>query len=930
MRTSERFAMRSLRRFLTRLRNYATSRHDDARLREEIEEHIALATAENLRAGLSPAEARRQALLKFGGVEAIKEDYRAERGLIFIETLFQDIRYGLRMLRKSPGFTTVAVLTLALGIGANTAIFTLVNAVMLQSLPVRNPSELYRLGNDNFMCCEMSGLQGRYTLFSKALYDQLRDNTPEFSELTAFQAEAPAVSLRRNGAQGDSRVGHAEYVSGNYFQTFGLSPVLGRLLSHADDTPAAPPVAVMSYRTWHDFYGSDSSIIGSAFTVNTVSFTIVGVAPAGFYGDTLRSDPPDVWMPIATEALEDKRVVEVDRPDVQWLFLIGRMKPGERASQVQAHVTTEVQQWLSAQNFLNAEDRRDISKQKVILESAAGGVNSLREGYQNGLLVLTIISGLVLLIACANVASLLLARAMSSRLQTAVRIALGATRGRLIRQMVTEGVLLALFGGAAGLLLAFSGTRALLLVAFRGAHYVPIGASPSLPILGFTLAISVLTGVVFATAPAWMSSQTNPNEALRNARSTRDRSPFVRKSLVVLQTALSLALLAGAGLLVETLNNLEHQKWGFVTNGRLIIHVDPSLAGYTIDRLPQLYSQIEQRLEALPGVLSASYSTQSPMDGWNSGTWITVAGNPEFNAGVAESPSFLRVSPHYFQTVGTRLLRGRLIDEHDTANSRFVAVVNETFAREFFPKQDPLGKTFGILGDASHSHDFEIVGLVEDAKYQDARQPAYATYFVPFFQDPIYKDAPTTKDMTSFDFINDIELDVAGDPNRMQAAVQETLANIDPNLAPSKILSLADQVSLNFNEEHLVERLAVFYGLLALGLATIGLYGVIAYMVVRRTNEMGVRMALGAQPWDIFRAVMREGGLLTLIGIAIGFGAALSLARLMSALLYGVALTDVWIFAAAAAILAAAGFAASYVPARRAMRLDPMVALRHE
>jgi predicted permease len=913
-----------------RLRSLFRRRQADQELDDELRDHVERKTDAYVAKGMSPQEARRQAFLEMGGIERRKEECRDTRQVNWLQDLLQDLRFGLRMLRKSPGFAAVAILTLALGIGANTAIFTLVNAVMLQSLPVRNPSELYRLGNDNFKCCVMSGLEGRYTLFSKALYDQLRDNTPEFSELTAFQARADAISLRRNSVQGDSRVGHAEYVSGNYFQTFGLSPVLGRLLSPADDTPAVPPVAVMSHRAWHDFYGSDPAIIGSAFTVNTVSFTIVGVAPAGFYGDTLRSDPPDIWMPIATERLENKTVVKVNRPDVQWLFLIGRMKPGERVSQVQAHVTTEVQQWLSAQTFLNAEDRRDISKQIVILESAAGGVDSLRESYQNGLLVLTITSGMVLLIACANVASLLLARAMSSRLQTAVRIALGATRGRLVRQMVTEGVLLALFGGAAGLLLAFGGTRALLVVAFRGAYYVPIGASPSLPILGFTLAISVLTGVVFATAPAWISSQTIPNDALRNARSTRDRSPFARKSLVVLQTALSLALLAGAGLLVETLNNLEHQKWGFVTNGRLIVRVDLSLAGYTADRLPQLYSQIEQRFEALPGVLSASYSTESPMDGWNSGTWITVAGNSEFNAGVAETPSLLRVGPHYFQTVGTRLLRGRLINERDTANSRFVAVVNETFAREFLPKQDPLGTAFGILGDASHSHDFEIVGVVEDAKYQNARQPAYATYFVPFFQDPIYQDASTTSDMISFDFIKYIELDVAGDPNRMQSAVREVLANIDPNLMPLKILSLADQVSLNFNEEHLVERLAVFYGLLALALATIGLYGVIAYMVVRRTNEMGVRMALGAQPWDIFRAVMREGGLLTLIGIAIGLGMAVSLARLMSTLLYGLALTDLWIFAAAAAILAVAGFAASYIPARRTMRVDPMVALRYE
>lgn len=925
--------MRTVRWLFTiplRLRSLFLASQADGELDDELRDHVVLKTADYIAQGMPADEARRRARLDMEGIEQTKEQCRDARSVSWIQDFTHDLRFAGRTLRKSPGFTVVAVITLALGIGANTAIFGLVHDVMFQSLPVQSPGELYRVGNDNYMCCVMSGLQRSYTLFSEALADQIRENTPEFSQITAFQAGAAAISLRRNGVQGEARLGHSEYVSGNYFQTFGISPVIGRLLSPADDTPGAPPVAVMSYRAWHDFYRSDPGIVGSGFTLSTISYTIVGVAPAGFYGETLRSDPPDVWMPIATEAFESKTVVLVNRPDVQWLYLIGRLKPGERVSAVQAHVTTEVQQWLSAQTFFDADDRLQIPKQKVILESAPGGVDSLRESYQDGLMLLTIISGLVLLIACANVASLLLARAMNGRMQTAVRIALGATRGRLIRQMLAEGVLLSLLGGAAGLVLAYAGTRALLLLAFRGARYVPIDPAPSPAVLAFTLAISVLTGVLFATAPAWISSHTHPNETLRNSRSTRDRSPLARKSLVVLQTALSLALLACAGLLVQSLNKLEHQKWGFVTSGRLIVHVDLGLAGYTAERLPQLYSEIQQRFEAVPGVYSASYSTQSPMDGWNSGARIVVPGSPEQNAGVPRSPSLIRAGPRYFETVGTRLIRGRLIDEHDTANSPFVAVVNETFARVFFPKQDALGKTFGIHGDASHSRDFEIVGIVEDAKYQNARRAAYATYFVPFFQDPIYKDTSTTRDIASFDFIRDIELHVAGDPDRMQSTVRDILANIDPNLVPTKMLSLADQVSLNFNEEHLVARLTVFYGLLALVLATVGLYGVIAYMVVRRTKEMGVRMTLGAQPWNIFSAVMREGGLLTLIGIAVGVGAALGLAKLMSALLYGVSLTDVWILAAAAAVLIGAALVACYLPARRAMRVDPIVALRNE
>jgi predicted permease len=840
-----------------------------------------------------------------------------------MSSLWQDISFAFRLSTKSPGFTAIVVLTLALGIGANTAIFTVVNAIMLQPLPVKDPGQLYSVG-DNHGCCQLAGIQGDFSIFSTALYEQLRDNTPEFSDLAAFEPQPAGAVFRRSGSP-SGRTGVEEFVSGNYFRTLGVSAALGRALAPPDDQSGAPPVAVMSYHAWHDLYAADPAIIGSTFLLDAVPFTVVGVMPQGFYGDTLRSDPPDVWLPISSEPLQHKQGAMSNVPSLHWLYILGRLKSGEPLANVQSHVTAEVQQWLTGQNFPSAKWRSEIPKQRVNVISASRGVS---QGYGDELNLLMIVSGLVLLIACANVASLLLAKATASRLQTAVRFALGATRLRLIRQMVTEGILLALLGGAVGLLLAYDGAQMLLYFVFTGATYVPIEARLSLPVFAFALALSLVTGVVFATAPAWMASQTNPSEALRDARSTRDRSPLVRKSLVVLQAALSMTLLVGAGLVVSSLRHLENQHFGFTPEGRLIVRVNPNLAGYTADRLPELYQQIEQRFSSLPGVLSASYSLYAPIGegGWSQG--ISVEGNPETNAGQLEAPSWLRVGPHYFETLGTHVLRGRAIDERDTATSQPVAVISETFAQDFFPHQDALGKTFGIGGTA-RSHDFQIVGIVEDAKYQDAYAPAGAMFFLPYFQPLHFQGQEAINEIRS-NYIADIELRVAGQPEKMQGAVRETLAGINPDLASLQILPLSEIVSLNFDEERLVGELTALYGLLALILASVGMYGVISYLVVRRTHEIGIRMALGAQPPYIFRVVLREGASLALAGIILGVSFALAFARVMISLLYGVSAADPLILIAAAAVLAVSALTACYIPARRAMRVDPMVALRHE
>ena len=647
-----------------------------------------------------------------------------------MSTLIEDLRYAFRRLRQSPGFALVCVITLALGIGASTAIFTLVDAVMLKSLPVASPKQLYRLGNNN-NCCGVGGLQDNWGIYSYSLYRQFRDHTPEFSEMAAFQGGLPSLSVRRSGAAGPAEPYVGEFVSGNYFSVFGISAFAGRVITPEDDKPNAAPVAAMSYRTWRQRFGLDPSVVGATFTINQMPYTVAGIAPSGFFGDSLRPDPPDFWLPLATEPALNGQNSFLNLPGLHWLYIIGRLKPGARPASVQSEVTVELQRWLSAQPDLAAQDRPNLSKQHIVIAPAGGGVANLEGDYKAGLRLLMAIAGLVLLIACANIANLLLARGAATRFETAIRAALGAPRRRLIRQIITESVLLGILGGLAGLFVAFAGTRTLLLVAFRGAHYVPISPTPSLAVLGFAFLLSLVTGVVFGAAPAWITSRSDPAEALRGAgRSTRDRSSLPRKSLVVLQVALSVILLIGAGLLTQTLRNLENQRFGFETQGRLIVRVRRKFCGARSEKLYGLYQQLEQRLPQIPGVISASYSLYSPMRGDNWSLWIYFEGHPPDER---NDVSFDRVGPHYFETIGTRLLRGRVIGDEDTPASRQVAVINETYARKFFPKEDPMGKHFGI-GDATHSGDFEIVGIVEDTKYQDARGPAYPTYFLPFLQ----------------------------------------------------------------------------------------------------------------------------------------------------------------------------------------------------
>ena len=841
-------------------------------------------------------------------------------------TIVQDLRYGLRRLRQSPGFTIVCVITLALGIGANTAIFTLVDAVMLKSLPVAKPGELYRLG-DNDNCCVNGGFQRDWSLYSYPLYMHLRDHTPEFSPLAGFQAAETDLSVRRAGAADAAEPYEGEFVSGNYFSVFGLGAFAGRMITPEDDKPGAAPVAVMSYRTWQLHYGADPAVVGATFTINTMPYTVAGIAPPGFFGDQVRSDPPDLWIPLATEPALNGQGSILNHPGDQWLYAIGRLQPGAIPASIQAKVTVELQQWLAVQPDLTANQRSELGKQYIAVVPAGGGVKNLELETAAGLHLLMVISGLVLLIACANIANLLLARGAAARGETAVRVALGAPRTRLVRQIITESVLLAVLGGAVGVYVAYAGTRTILLLAFRGSHFIPIDATPSLPVLGFALLLSLVTGIIFGAAPAWITSRSDPADALRGAgRGTQDRSSLPQRSLVVLQVALSAILLVGAGLLTQSLRHLQNQNFGFETQGRLIVRVDPSLAGYTPDKLYGLYQQLQNRLPQIPGVLSGAYSLYSPMRGDNWSWGIHLEGHPTDERNGA---SWDRVSPRYFETIGTRLLRGRVIAEQDTPTSQKVAVASETFVRKFYPKGDAIGKHFGI-GDPSHAGDYEIVGIVEDAKYQSAREPAYAMFFLPFLQTVTDKDPAYNTGMVRSNYLGDIELRVAGKPANLEAAVRRALAGIDPNLTILSMQSLGEQLSLNFNQDALVARLTALFGFLALLLACVGLYGVTSYSVARRTGEIGIRMALGANRGSVLRLVLRSALLQLALGLALGIPVALAGARLMASQLWGVKSYDPLILGASALVLGACALLAGYVPARRAASIDPMRALRTE
>ena len=849
-----------------------------------------------------------------------------------METLLHDLRYALRQLRKAPGFTVTAVITLALGIGANTAIFTLVQGILLRSLPVADPARLYRIG-DTDDCCVEGGFpqdNGDFDIFSYDLYLHMKNSAPEFEQLAAMQAGQSGFTVRRGDALAKQQRG--EYVSGNYFATLGLGAYAGRPLTDSDDTPSSPPATVISYRAWQTEFAADPTLVGSTISIQTHPFTVIGVAPPGFFGDRVTDSPPDFWMPLATEPYVDPTGPILHLPETNWLYPLGRVRPGTNVAALQAKLTVAVRQWLATRPvYTENGGAAEIPKQYVVIVPGGGGIQNLQQEAGAGLKMLMILSGFVLLIACANVANLTLARATTRRADLALRTALGAGRRRLIRQILTESVLLSFFGGLAGLAVAYAGSHTILALAFPEARNLPIAATPSLPVLGFAFLVSMITGVLFGTAPAWLSFHAQPAEVLRGVnRSMRDRTSLPQRALVVLQAALSVVLVAGAVLLTKSLARLERQNFGITTTNRYVLELDPEGAGYTVGKLPALYKEMEDRFSALPGVRNVALELYSPLAGNNWGDCVVLQGHPAPGPNDKCNATFDRVSPQFLDALGVPILRGRGFTEQDLTSPHQVAVVNQTFVKRFFPKEDPLGKHFG-MEYPQYSDSFEIVGVFADFKMNNPRDPARPVYLRPLgLRFNGYKETRLIGGESSSLFINSMILNFNVPQQNVEALIRRTLAGIDPNLTVVGLQSFDAQVAGNFNGERLIARLTSLFGILALILASVGLYGVMSYFVARRTSEIGVRMVLGATRASVLGMVLRGALWQILIGLGLGIPAALLGGHYMASQLYEVGSYDPVALVSATLVLGLCAAVAGLVPARRAASIEPMQALRTE
>jgi predicted permease len=850
-----------------------------------------------------------------------------------------DLREALRQLRKAPGVTVTAVLTLALGIGATTAIFTLVQQVMLKSLPVTRPEELWRIGN-KVHCCNWGGYiqgdDGDFSLFSWEAYKNFRAQTPEFIDLAALQAGNAPLGVRRAGSRAQADTRNGEYVSGNFFRTLGVQPWIGRLMTDADDQEGAPPVAVMSYHVWQEKYFSDPSVIGAGYQINGHSFTVIGVAAPGFYGAKLAGwGMPDLWLPLTTEPLIDGETARLKRPNGNFLDLIGRVRPGVYPKPLEAKLKVELHDWLASHvPEMEPREKQLWPKQTLHLVPGGAGVAAMRNQYQDGLKLLLIAAGSVLLLACANLANLLLARGLKERAQTSLRVALGASRGRLVRKVLVESILLAMIGGVLGVGAAYAGTKVILYLAFQTGSrsgYVPIEAAPSLPILLFTLGVSVLTGLVFGIAPAWMTSHTDPGEALRGAsRSVGAGRSRAQKALVTAQIAVSLVLLSAAAMLGRSLRNLEHQDFGFQAEGRYIAWINPMLGNYKPELMEPMFRQIDDSLLQIPGMRMVAPALYAPMtgDSWNDG--IRIEGRPEPPPTEDMGASWARVMPGFFETIGAKMILGRPITDEDTAATRKVAIVNQAFARRFFKSQNPIGQHFGI-NKIKYSATFEIVGVTNDVRYltYDYKKPVRPMFWLPESQTVQYDDPAFLSGEIWSHYLYNIVLWAPGTPG-IEEHVRKALAGVDPNLVLYGVDPYTKVVSADFQQENMIATLTTLFGVLGLMLAAIGLHGVLAYTVERRTGEIGVRMALGADRGRVIGMVLGGAFWQVGVGFALGIPGAIGAGKLMTAQLYGVKPWDPVMLALAILVLGLAALLASAIPAWRAAGVDPMAALRSE
>jgi predicted permease len=838
-----------------------------------------------------------------------------------MHNLIQDVRYGLRMLRKSPAFTLVAVLTLALGIGANTAIFSLINALLLKMLPVQNPAELVVIGDPAAVHSHSSGTpQVRY--FSYQLYRAFRDNTSSFSGILV-SGEVNRTRVKKDGSEISSTATSA-LVSGNYFSVLGVNALMGRTLSpEDDDAKGKHPVAVVGYDFWQRKLGGDKTILGQTINLNGHPFTVVGVAPPGFFGDTV-GDVQDFWVPIMMQEQLMPGRPYLESLDKSWLHIIARLRPGTGLSQAKSNINVAFKQFVDGPlgATLSADDRDALRKSSVDVVPGGTGFSSLRQAFHTSLMVLMIIVGLVLLIACVNVANLLLARASARDKEIAVRLALGAGRQRLLSQLLTESLLLAVAGGVCGLLLAHWGNRALLTLAVSASTADALDVHPDLRVLAFTGGICLLAGLIFGLVPALKSLRVELTPTLKDRTQVSEpASRLLRlnwgKLLVASQVALSLLVLFAAGLLVRTLANLKNLDLGYNREHLLLLRTDPIAAGYKGQQVVALSNEIMERLAALPGVRGVTMSKNGLFSGSDSEDDIRIEGYvPARDEDRAVHWDW--AGPNYFSAIGIPIILGRDIGLQDTATSPKVAVINQTMARFYFGKTNPIGRKMWI-DDSEHPQPIEIIGVARDARGFELRGAMERRFYMPFAQ--TFQEA-----MANVIF----EVRTAGDPSAVADSARKAIADFNPNLNVLWVRTVDRLVNDTLSTDIMVARLSSFFGGLALLLACIGLYGVMSYTVNGRTKEIGLRMALGAQRSTVLWMVLKEVMILVLIGVVVGVPAALAASQSLSALLFGLNPADPISLGVVILLLSVVALLAGLLPARRAIKVDPLVALRYE
>jgi predicted permease len=899
-----------LRIFIHRLCGLFLKQKVERDLEDEIRSHLDMQIEDNLRLGMSPEEARYEALRKFGGVEQVKESYRDRSSLSAVDSTIQDLRYGLRMLWKNKGFTAIAVLSLALGIGANTAIFSLVDTVLIKMLPVKNPEQLVFLERGDVP-------PGPQRTLSSAFFEQARAGHETLAGVCTFLTDT-RINVVLNG---QAEIAKAQRVTGNFFAVLGVNTLLGRTITEADDkVPGAHPVVVISYRYWQRRFASDPAIVGKSISLSGHTFTIIGVTPPEFFGAAV-GEAPDLWAPMMMS-----EQISPGFPLKQYFRnpvypVLARLKPEVSEQRARTLLTQLLRQTALEEIGLeielwSPERQQALRQQTIALVPASRGLATLRRQFSEPLRILMAVVGLILLIACANVANLSLARATARRREIAVRLALGASRFRLIRQLLTESLLLAGLGGALGLALAWWSKRFLLEMVASGRSPVSLNVTLDARVLTFTAAASLLAGILFGLAPAWRATAVALTPALQDSARSADGGARLGlgKSLVVMQVALSLSLLISAGLFIRSLGKLYTLDAGFKKENVLLVSTDARMIGYQDNQIAALHQRLLERFKTIPGVRSASLGWAGLLGGaWikNLGT-LHVQGRPA-PSGPPRRPQIVGVGPDYFETVGMTILRGRSFTarDFDRESGPKAVILNETFARYLFGEEDPIGQRFGYNAAGDES---EIVGVVKDAKHSSLREKTQGAFYGPDFG----------KRDTTF------QLRTAADPTHIIGAVRQAAREIDANLPLYNIKTLATQVDESLVQERLISTLSGFFGLLSLLLAAIGLYGILAYAVSRRTREIGIRIALGARPGAVLRMVLRQGLILTLLGVGIGLAASLGATRLLTSQLFDVTPTDPVTFVVVPILLLTVALLACLVPARRATNVDPLIAIRQE